>query len=331
MKQNTTFFLLHLDLETIPNQNPEYREYLIAQMPDFAAQALDKYPDLGPMPDYANQVPKSREKDKDEWIAGKVADWHAKLEKNVASRREYTETKTAEYMRKLDESVAKTSFDGKLGHICTLGYALDDGPARTVSLADTQGSERAMLALFFEQLQAALPDHARVHLCGYNIMQFDLPFFLQRCIVLDVPIPTWFPKALKPWDDRVIDVMNLWSASKRNEYVKLDDLLSVTLEGEKGIGADEVYVFNDGTQLHGNDMDGAKVAAVFADGGLDKGMEWIDKYCASDVEQTRKLFHRMNRVLGVHTLFKQDEPLEPLPPTPFDDLPPAEAFGGEAA
>jgi predicted PolB exonuclease-like 3'-5' exonuclease len=181
--------------------------------------------------------------------------------------------------RKVDtfeEFFDKTSFDGTYGRICTIAYALNDEPVQSLS-----GDEREMVRKFWEVAGRA------DLIIGHNIRDFDLPFILQRSVVLGVK-PTWnkFEEpGKKPWDmvkflsfaryknAPIFDTMWEWSnwtdkwSNKTIEHIALALGIPTPKEG----------------------IDGSQVAKFFKEGKIKQ----ICEYCMRDVETTRAVYKRM--------------------------------------
>lgn len=163
----------------------------------------------------------------------------------------------------VDEAVAKTSFDPAHGHICCIGFAIDDGPVQYYE-ARTVEDERHALEGFFSNM----PTMGLVRIIGHNVSAFDLRFILCRAIVLGIKIPTAIPRNPKPWDDTVFDTMTAWAGVRGTIG---QDRLAQAL-GMDGKG----------------DFDGSMVAKAWADGEHDR----IARYCQSDVETVRAIHKR---------------------------------------
>ncbi len=163
------------------------------------------------------------------------------------------------------EALAKTSLDGGAGHVCTIGWAKNDGKIR-VEHAETVAEEHDILTAFFNDLS----DYKSHTLVGHNIAKFDIPFLLKRAVVLGVPLPpeTAFPRDPKPWDKRVFDTMTAWAGAR--------DMISMNrLCGILGI-------------IGKDDFDGSQVAQAWADGEHLR----IAHYCSSDVDRTRQIHQK---------------------------------------
>lgn len=163
------------------------------------------------------------------------------------------------------ELLAKTSFDGGRGHVCTIAWAKNDSPI-AVRHAKTVADERAVISEFFADLD---PYHSET-LVGHNITGFDLGFLRKRAIVLGLKMPAKgsFPRDPKPWDRTVLDTMTAWAGGTgRISMSELCDILGIA--GKDG-------------------FDGSMVAAAWANGEHDK----IAEYCRDDVSRTREIHQR---------------------------------------
>lgn len=160
----------------------------------------------------------------------------------------------------------KTSFDGGMGHVCVIGWAVGDGEPDSYHAATT-ADEQELLENFFCLLTDV---GAGKQLVGHNIIGFDLPFLWKRAMVLNVKPPIWFPRNPKPWSDVVCDTMLLWDGQQR-----------------AGGGMDSIC------RLMGlpgkGDMDGSKVWPMVRDGKIDE----VAAYCRDDVSRTRAMHKRM--------------------------------------
>lgn len=166
-----------------------------------------------------------------------------------------------------DEAVAKTSFDPAHGHICTIGYAVENDPP-TALHADTVEEEKRIIELFL----GSLPGVGLCQFIGHNVAAFDLRFILNRAIVLGVKLPSIFPRDIKPWSDTVFDTMIAWAGTRGT--IGLDRLAQALGLAGKG------------------DFDGSMVAAAWSAGEHEK----ITTYCKQDVNTVRDIHHRFEAV-----------------------------------
>jgi len=218
---------IFVDIETIPNQSPEYR-----------AAVRESIKPPGNI---------KKQDSIDAWMA------------------ENAETAT-------DEAIAKTSFDPAAGHICCIGWAVED--SRVASFTnETIDTEAENLAKFFDVIRSERGVQM-VRWVGHYISGFDLRFLLNRAIVLGVELPDRMvlPRDIKPWGDQVFDTMIAWAGVKNT--ISQDNLAKALGMSGKG------------------DFDGSMVAEAWANGEHAK----IADYCRSDVETMRAIYRRFQAV-----------------------------------
>lgn len=162
-------------------------------------------------------------------------------------------------------AMAKTSFDGGRGHVCTIAWAVNDSKPE-VRHATTLEQEAGVIAAFFAALD---PYHAQT-LVGHNIARFDLKFLRQRAVVLGITLPdrNSLPRDPKPWDKTIFDTMAAWAGG--TDTVSLDNLCGILgIPGKDG-------------------FDGSQVAEAWARGEHDR----IAEYCVDDISRTRAIHQR---------------------------------------
>lgn len=162
------------------------------------------------------------------------------------------------------ELLAKTSLDGATGHVCTIGWASNDGEVH-VEHAESVGEEQDILTAFFR----AVP-RSGCTLVGHNVLGFDIPFLLKRAVILGVELPSdyVFPRDPKPWSKGVFDTMTAWAGAR--------DMISMNrLCGYLGI-------------VGKTDFDGSMVAEAWSEG---RHMT-IAEYCDDDVRRTRAIHQK---------------------------------------
>ena len=160
-----------------------------------------------------------------------------------------------------EKYLAQTSFDGGFGRIACLSYAINDGPIKTLS-----GDEQKILEDFWSVAK-------NINLfVGFNIMEFDLRFIYQRCIVLGVK-PSVELNFARHRNNPIYDIMHEWKKWNMNASISLDTLAKIlSLPSSKG-----------------GEIEGKDVAKAYADGRIEE----ICKYCEKDVELTRKVYKKM--------------------------------------
>lgn len=171
-----------------------------------------------------------------------------------------------------DATYRKTSFDGGLGQICCIGYAINDQAPMSIF----GGSEADILKLFYEVINDSYtPSENRPpKFIGHNILGFDLRFMFQRSVMTGVKPPLYMPFNAKPWDVTVFDTMTAWAG--HGNRVSLDKLCKI-------FGLDAK-----GSEI-GEEIDGSKVWDFYQAGRIKD----IAKYCEGDVERTRQAYKRM--------------------------------------
>ena len=171
-----------------------------------------------------------------------------------------------------DATYRKTSFDGGLGEICCIGYAIDDFAPQSI-YGDT---EFEMLREFYTILQENYnpSSQQRPIFIGHNIVNFDLRFLFQRSVMNNIKPPMMIPFNAKPWDESIFDTMTAWAG--HGNRVSLDKLCKIFNIPQKG---SEI----------GEEMDGSKVWDFYQAGRIEE----IAQYCEGDVERTRQAYKRM--------------------------------------
>jgi len=160
------------------------------------------------------------------------------------------------------ERLSKTSFDPAQGHICTIGFAIDDMDVRTTHVMKV-GNEHLAIETFF----GAIDSFHDTTFVGHYISGFDLRFIINRAIILGVKIPRCIPRDVKPWGKGIFDTMTAWSG---RDSISLDNLCkALGIPGKDG-------------------FDGSMVADAWLAGEHDK----IAEYCRDDVERVRQIHKR---------------------------------------
>lgn len=172
------------------------------------------------------------------------------------------------------EAVKKTAFDGGLGRIVCIGWAVGDGEP----VAAFEGPENEILRTFFSAVQYAANIHYRSGktegvpvFCGHNISGFDLRFLWQRCVVNGIKPPSGIPFHAKPWDKSIADTMLMWNP-ERDRRVSLDKLCRIL-----------------GVPSPKGELDGSKVWDYVRAGRIQE----VAQYCVSDVVAVRECHNRM--------------------------------------
>ena len=171
-----------------------------------------------------------------------------------------------------DDAWRKTSFDGTIGEIICIGFALGDGEAQEVHR--TTRTEAVMLANFNLTMSELLKDSYGnvIHptWVGHNICDFDARFIWQRMVLNNVKPAFNIPYNEKPWSNKVFDTLYQWKGNNKSGG-SLDRICkAMNLKGK-------------------GDIDGSKVWDYVKAGKVAE----VAEYCKDDVNKTRQLYKRM--------------------------------------
>lgn len=168
----------------------------------------------------------------------------------------------------VEEAIAKTALNGAYGHICCIGFALDDNDPSALLIRPEEAGEEYIIRRFFRRIEDGRGIHIP-QIVGHNVANFDIRFIWQRCFALGIRVPSWFPRDPKPWSFEVFDTMAAWAGPR--DFVSLDTLCSAL--GIEGKG----------------EIDGSMVGRMFGEGRYNE----IAEYCRQDVERVRQVHRKM--------------------------------------
>lgn len=260
---------LYLDIETIPVQNPVMRGDIMSPI------AVDYADRIATLKGEIEQIrPPANYKD-----PAKIAEWDAnERPKKVKALKDQIARLEDECAAKGEEAWRKTSFDGALGQIVVIGYAIDNEKPVTLYLENDfleLRSEATLLRAFFQMLGKLNAQQAvTMSWVGHNIIDFDFRFLFQRSVIHGIKPPFIIPFDAKPWGDRVFDTMLAWAGARGR--VGQDKLCRVL-----GIDAK-------GTEL-GDEIDGSRVWDFIKEGRIAD----VATYCGGDVERAREIHRRL--------------------------------------
>ena len=175
--------------------------------------------------------------------------------------------------------IAKTSFDGTYGSVCTIGFAIDDNKTRSLQRC-VEVDENYILQSFFDNICNVAEDENKtakqlsIKWIAHN-KDFDLRFLFQRCVINN--IDTYGIKI--PVNDRhgtnnVFCTMQAWRGFGAKAGGSLDAICrALKVKGKGG-------------------MTGADVWPEYHKGNYDK----IAEYCRDDVRALRDIYRRMTKV-----------------------------------
>lgn len=179
-----------------------------------------------------------------------------------------------------EEEFGKTALDANLGRILCIGYC-EQNEFGTVTAhgcfgwrdatKDFEPDERMILSEFWQYLRGF--DTKQDLIIGHKIMDFDLPFIIQRSVINGVrpTVEFYFGKYRNA---PIYDTMRVWDCWKWGGATSLKKLaFALGLENPKAGG-----------------IDGANLYEHFLNGNFEE----IYKYCMRDVKTTRNIWRKMN-------------------------------------
>lgn len=261
-----------LDIETIPAQDAAAREEFLAPLLQGAEQRNAEIE-----AEIAAIKPPSNYKSPDAIVKWEAEERPKKVNKLRDEQRALEHTARA----KADDAWRKTSFDGALGHVAVIGYAINDEKPVTLwtptLLVDLQAAEIMMLQRFFIAIDKLCTTGSVQRIptfIGHRVRNFDLRFIYQRAVILGVRPSRFINFDARPWDESIFDTHDRWTGGQSN--VSLDKLCRV------------LGIETKGTEI-GEDIDGGKVWDFIKEGRIEE----VAMYCGGDVHRAREVFKRM--------------------------------------
>jgi 3'-5' exonuclease len=189
---------------------------------------------------------------------------HEALKEIHAYRKKKRERNGEKYKKNFEEFLAETGLDGTFGRIFCISYAINDDDVQCIS----DENEKKMLENFWEAAK-------EVDLfIGFNIMDFDLKYIIQRSIIHGVKPKTKVRLSFARYRrEPIYDAMHEWNQWGYGKNVSLDSLARAL-----GLGSSKT------------NMDGSEVFTYYKKGKYKE----ICNYCNADVEVTRKIYKKMN-------------------------------------
>ena len=179
-----------------------------------------------------------------------------------------------------EDQYRKTACDANLGRILCIGYSEQDETGAIVQQGcfgyreetkDFEPDEQIILAEFWQFMRGF--NTSRDLIIGHNILDFDLPFIMQRSIINTVrpTVDFYFGKYKNA---PVFDTMHVWDCWKWGGKTSLKKLaFALGFECPKT-----------------EDIDGSKIYDAYLTGRFEE----IYKYCMRDVKTTYSAWCRMN-------------------------------------
>lgn len=163
----------------------------------------------------------------------------------------------------IEEALSKTSFDGLMGEIISIAWAINDEPAEVV-YRHLEGSEEFLLRSFLTAITRQTM-HAKPIWIGHNIVSFDLPFLHRRCVVNGTAPRVYIPFDAKPWSKDVYDTCEVFGRASQDKVCR-----ALGIQGKP------------------DDIDGSRVWEYVQKGMVEK----VAEYNKDDVEKVRMIHKR---------------------------------------
>lgn len=161
-----------------------------------------------------------------------------------------------------EEFLGSTALDGAFGRILCIGYAIDNEPVDIIY----DEEEEKMLKEFWQKVEKA------DWIIGHNIVNFDLPFIMQRSVIKNVK-PSREIKVLRYSHEPIFDTYMEWTMWSREHKPGSLDRLAKAL----------------GYPTSKDEMCGSEVYDYYRAGKIKD----ILRYCQKDVDLTRKIYKRL--------------------------------------
>lgn len=124
--------------------------------------------------------------------------------------------------------------------------------------------EKELLSGFLELTQKFFTRHPRFQFAGHNIREFDIPYICRRALINGLSLPGSLQMHnFKPWEQPLLDTMQLWRFGEFRNYTSLRLLAAVM-----------------GIPTPKDDIDGSMVGKVYWETG---DVQRIADYCQKDV------------------------------------------------
>lgn len=122
-----------------------------------------------------------------------------------------------------EEYDKRSSLQAEFSRVCCISIAVvHEGKIHVKSLYGPD--ERKILEDLSELLKKVT--NRKTHLCGHNIVDFDIPFMMKRYLINHMTVPEVFDTAhLKPWEVQCVDTALLW----RGTSFRKTSLIGVTM------------------------------------------------------------------------------------------------------
>lgn len=161
--------------------------------------------------------------------------------------------------------------------ICiVIGYIhKSDSDTKTLRIKTFAGDDESLLLTQFARLiDKHFNDPDRIHFCGHNIREFDIPFICRRMLIHNKNLPAILDRSGKrPWQMDDVDTLQLWKFGDYKHYTSLKLLTEIL-----------------GIPTSKQDIEGKDVCRVY---WQENGLDRIASYCRKDVVAVARLLLRL--------------------------------------
>jgi len=165
------------------------------------------------------------------------------LDSKLDPNRTYTESEKEEFFEKKKHLYSEFS---KISSI-TIGK-IKEGELMLKTFSNPD--EKILLTEFCTTLDKIVASNKKTVLCGYGLKGFDIPFTLQRCMVMGVdPCSLIDSGAAKPWELTAVDVLEIWKSSAYTTPRLINVAFALGIDYEKLASFEEDYSLKGYTDL----------------------------------------------------------------------------------
>lgn len=177
------------------------------------------------------------------------------------------EQKIKEYVeQKKKDQVAKIALDPDYAAVRSIGWAFDSDKVIV------RTSDGCQSPLEYERLWNITKDIcAPAVIVGWNLLGFDIPFLMRRCMYHGIPWPTWLCNLRRYQTRPYLDLMQVYSNWGAFPYISLKQAAKLH-----------------GIEIPAGDKDGSMVATMTE--------QELIEYQKSDIIITRELYHKMKGI-----------------------------------
>ncbi len=157
-----------------------------------------------------------------------------------------------------------------------LGYFTKENGIWKLKLKAISGHDEKEILNQFKKICSIFFKDNEKKFCGHNIREFDIPYICRRFLIHQISLPKILAdlQDKKPWENPMIDTLQLWKFGEYKHFTSVDLLAHVL-----------------GIESPKTDIDGSEVAKVY---WQDKDLNRIAKYCIKDVETVAQIILRLH-------------------------------------